>query len=137
MRIGDAAAAAGTTPRALRFYEERGLLTPPSRTAAGQREYGPREVARVRVIRELLSLGLTVEDVRHVADRLDLLDVDLRPPSGPGCERGSGVAERRVAALDAEIARLTRLRDRLASLVAPPPKAVLDADSTGSQHARS
>ena len=29
MRIGDAAAAAGTTPRALRFYEQRGLLDSP------------------------------------------------------------------------------------------------------------
>ncbi|WP_435875161.1 MerR family transcriptional regulator, partial [Nonomuraea pusilla] len=99
MRIGDAAAAAGTTPRALRFYEERGLLSPPSRTAAGQREYGPREVARVRVIRELLSLGLTVEDVRHVADRLDLLDVDLRPPAG-GAGAG-GQAQRHLVGAQA------------------------------------
>ncbi|MEV5592161.1 hypothetical protein AB0L05_42030, partial [Nonomuraea pusilla] len=57
--------------------------------------------------------------------------------SAPWRPSGGAVAERRVAALDAEIARLTRLRDRLASLVAPPPTAVLDADSTGSQHARS
>ena len=63
MRIGDAAAAAGTTPRALRFYEQRGLLPPAPRTMTGQREYGPRDVALVRIIRELLSLGLTVEDV--------------------------------------------------------------------------
>ncbi|MYR44444.1 MerR family DNA-binding transcriptional regulator, partial [Streptomyces sp. SID5910] len=32
MRIGDAAAAVGATPRALRFYEQRGLLPPPRRT---------------------------------------------------------------------------------------------------------
>ncbi|MBW8481586.1 MerR family transcriptional regulator [Actinomadura sp. PM05-2] len=119
MRIGDAAAAAGTTPRALRFYEQRGLLDPP-RTAAGQREYGPDDVARVRVVRDLLSLGLTVEDVRAVADRLHLLGV-------PGCESGDeggaghgagGVAARRLAALDAEIGRLTRLRDALAARLA-------------------
>ncbi|MGH3239306.1 MAG: MerR family DNA-binding transcriptional regulator [Spirillospora sp.] len=42
MRISDAAAAAGTTPRALRFYEQRGLLPPPSRTSGGQRRYGRR-----------------------------------------------------------------------------------------------
>ncbi|MFI8642199.1 helix-turn-helix domain-containing protein [Streptomyces chartreusis] len=46
MRIGDAAAAAGTTPRALRFYEEWGLLPPARRTATGQREYGPDELAK-------------------------------------------------------------------------------------------
>jgi DNA-binding transcriptional MerR regulator len=82
MRIGDAAAAAGTTPRALRFYEQRGVLPPPRRTVTGQREYGAREVARVRIIRELLSLGLTTEDVRSCADRLHLLEDDTLPPYG-------------------------------------------------------
>lgn len=115
MRIGDAAAAAGTTPRALRFYEQRGLLTPPPRTATGQREYGPREVARVRIIRQLLSLGLTVEDVRSCADRLHLLQGDTLPPrGGPGCTM-SGVVERRLAAFDAEISRLSELREQLAA----------------------
>jgi Predicted transcriptional regulators len=121
MRIGDAAAAAGTTPRALRFYEQRGLLPPPRRTASGQREYGPRDIARIRLIRQLLALGLTVEDVAACADRLDALDGDTLPPYGaPGCRDGSGVVQRRIAALDAEIRRLTRIRDRLAASIAEP-----------------
>ncbi|MEU5667333.1 MerR family transcriptional regulator [Streptomyces longwoodensis] len=123
MRIGDAAAAAGTTPRALRFYEERGLLPPPARTATGQRHYGPDEVARVRVIRELLALGLTVEDLRGLADRLQLLAEEPRrrcttsDPASPG----SGVVARRLAALDAEIERLSRLRERLARRTGQEP----------------
>jgi MerR family copper efflux transcriptional regulator len=115
MRIGDAAAAAGTTPRALRFYEERGLLPPPARSASGQREYGPRHVSRVRLIRELLSLGLTVEDLRACADRLHLLeDGELPEYDGPRCSSSRGIVAGRLAALDSEIARLTRLRDALA-----------------------
>ncbi|GIH63582.1 MULTISPECIES: MerR family transcriptional regulator [Microbispora] len=122
MRIGDAAAAAGTTPRALRLYEQRGLLLPPPRTSSGQREYGPRDIARIRLVRQLLALGLTIEDVARCADRLDLLEGDTLPPYGsPGCSGGSGVVQRRIATLDAEIARLTDLRDRLASAVAEPP----------------
>ncbi|MEU6407518.1 MerR family transcriptional regulator [Microbispora sp. NPDC046933] len=122
MRIGDAAAAAGTTPRALRLYEQRGLLLPPPRTSSGQREYGPRDVARVRLVRRLLALGLTIEDVARCADRLDLLEGDTLPPYGsPGCSGGSGVVQRRIATLEAEIARLTDLRDRLASAVAERP----------------
>ncbi|MGW4231241.1 MerR family transcriptional regulator [Streptomyces sp. NPDC004980] len=121
MRIGDAAAAAGTTSRALRFYEERGLLPPPTRSTTGQRQYGTRDVARVRVIRELLALGLTVEDVRHCSDRLDLL-VDEGPRRcsgfGEGGVESEGVAARRLAVLDAEIERLTRLREQLAARVA-------------------
>ncbi|MFC9861385.1 MULTISPECIES: helix-turn-helix domain-containing protein [unclassified Streptomyces] len=124
MRIGDAAAAAGTTPRALRFYEERGLLPPPPRTATGQREYGVRDIARVRVIRELLAVGLTVGDVHRCADRLDTL-MDAPPQQcrgladADGGRGGEGVAARRLAALDAEIARLTALRERLAARVVP------------------
>lgn len=119
MRIGDAAAAAGTTPRALRFYEQRGLLPPPARTASGQREYGPAEVDRVRVIRSLLALGLTVEDLHSRADRLHLLSAgtELRPCTAvPGSGGFAPVVEQRLAVLDAEIDRLTRLRDSLARL---------------------
>ncbi|MFJ8824305.1 MerR family transcriptional regulator [Streptomyces sp. NPDC102467] len=116
MRIGEAAAAAGTTPRALRFYEQRGLLSPPVRTASGQREYGPGEVVQVRIIRDLLALGLTVEDLRGSADRLPLLAQDPPPRCAapePGAPAPSVVA-RRLSALDAEIDRLTELRENLA-----------------------
>ncbi|MEU8173009.1 MerR family transcriptional regulator [Microbispora hainanensis] len=130
MRIGDAAAAAGTTPRALRLYEQRGLLLPPTRTSSGQREYGPRDIARIRLVRQLLALGLTIEDVARCADRLHLLEGDTLPPYGsPGCSGSgdgsggsSGVVQRRIAALDAEIARLTDLRNRLASAIAEPER---------------
>ncbi|MEU9166286.1 MerR family transcriptional regulator [Streptomyces sp. NPDC048420] len=116
MRIGEAAAAAGTTPRALRLYEARGLLPPPARTVSGQREYGSAEVARVRVIRGLLALGLTLEDLRRRAHRLDHLVQDQ--PSASCAERPgefSEVVADRLAVLDTEIARLTRLRQSLAA----------------------
>ncbi|MFA3877729.1 MerR family transcriptional regulator [Streptomyces sp. MMCC 100] len=115
MRIGKAAAAAGTTPRALRLYEACGLLRPPPRTAAGQREYGTAEVARVRVIRNLLALGLTLNDLSRRAHRLDMLVPDQPSTScGGGPGEFSDVVADRLAALDAEIARLTRLRQSLA-----------------------
>ncbi|MFK0214772.1 MULTISPECIES: MerR family transcriptional regulator [unclassified Streptomyces] len=124
MRIGDAAAAAGTTPRALRLYEQRGLLPPADRTPTGQRRYGPDDVERVRVVRELLGLGLTIEDVRACVDRLPQLDAEAirsrRVPEGV-CVRASPVVSRRLAALDAEIARLTRRRDALAARAVTGP----------------
>ncbi|MBK6013905.1 MerR family transcriptional regulator [Streptomyces sp. MBT53] len=130
MRIGEAAAAAGTTPRALRLYEARGLLRPPPRTPSGQREYGPAELARVRVIRDLLALGLTLEDLRRRAHRLDLLA--RTPPPSCGNPQGefSDVVADRLAALDTEITRLTRLRQSLAAAAGEPPAVVhLDGDA--------
>ncbi|WP_151770025.1 MerR family transcriptional regulator [Streptomyces abyssomicinicus] len=116
MRIGDAAAAAGTTPRALRFYEECGLLPPPSRSSTGQRRYGPDEVARVRVIRGLLALGLTIEDLRGISDRIQLLtdEPGRRCAGADAASPASVVVDRRLAVIDAEIDRLSRLRERLA-----------------------
>jgi DNA-binding transcriptional MerR regulator len=118
MRIGDAAAAIGATPRALRFYEQRGLLPPPRRTRAGQRDYTAEDLAVLRGIRYLLGLGLTVEDLAGLADRLPLLAGrplgPCRPErSGEPVIVGTTVVRRRIAALDAEIERLTRLRDAL------------------------
>ncbi|MEU2588323.1 MerR family transcriptional regulator [Streptomyces avermitilis] len=86
------------------------------RTASGQREYGPGEIARVRVIRDLLALGLTIEDLRSCAGRRHLLAQDPLPRCGsvePGAP-ASGIVGRRLAALDAEIDRLAGLRGNLA-----------------------
>lgn len=120
MRIGEAAAAAGTTPRALRLYEARGLLQPPPRTPSDQREYGPTEVARVRVIRNLLALGLTLEDLRRRAHRLDLLVQDPSASCGSHPGEFNDVVADRLATLDAEIARLTHLRQGLAAAAGGP-----------------
>ncbi|GAA2072865.1 MerR family transcriptional regulator [Streptomyces albiaxialis] len=111
MRIGDAAASAGLTPRALRYYEEEGLLRP-RRAPSGHREYGEADVRRLRVIRELLDAGLTIADVRSFAHILD----GESAHGTESCAVGR-VSLRRLAELDARIARLTMLRERLASRI--------------------
>lgn len=131
MRIGELAAATGTTARTVRFYEERGVLPRPDRTASGQRVYGPEHVTRLSLVRELLALGLTVEDVALLADDLHLLDVDTLPddtvPAGARTPTAQALFARRLAVLDAQIARLTTLRDKVASCRA----ALADAPTTG------
>ena len=70
MRIGELAAAAGTTTRALRHYEHEGLLTS-GRDPNGYRVYGEHAVVRVRNIRELLAIGFTIADVRAIDQGID------------------------------------------------------------------
>ncbi|MFG2254431.1 MerR family transcriptional regulator, partial [Streptomyces mirabilis] len=96
MLIGELAARAGTTTRALRYYEEQGLLES-DRTSAGYRLYEPGAVRRVRNIRELLSCGLTVEDVKSL---LAYLDADLPEvlSYSPLCADGYGVGAPRGGA---------------------------------------
>lgn len=55
----------GVSAKALRLYEQRGLITP-ARTAAGWRAYGPDEMARVAEIKALRELGLSLRQVAQV-----------------------------------------------------------------------
>lgn len=57
LRIGEVAARAGVSTRALRYYEEEGLLVA-ARTSSGQRTYGEEAVERVRLIQQLYAAGL-------------------------------------------------------------------------------
>ncbi|MFF3141555.1 MerR family transcriptional regulator [Streptomyces sp. NPDC057927] len=111
MLIGELAARAGTTTRALRYYEEQGLLES-DRTSAGYRLYEPGAVRRVRNIRELLSCGLTVEDVKSL---LAYLDADLPEvlSYSPLWAAGDGGGAQRGAQRGGRIAILIELRDSL------------------------
>ncbi|MFF9022330.1 MerR family transcriptional regulator [Streptomyces eurythermus] len=109
MRIGELAEATGATPRALRHYEQQGLITS-ARAANGYREYDAGAVVRVRNIRRLLAAGLTLDDVSVF---LPCLDGDVT--AGPASARALKVARDRLAVLDARIAAQTELRDRLAT----------------------
>ncbi|MFF4399113.1 MerR family transcriptional regulator [Streptomyces sp. NPDC001480] len=111
MLIGDLAARTGTTTRALRYYEEQGLLES-ERTAAGYRVYGPEAQARVRNVRDLLASGFTVENVKSF---VRYLDSDLPEVFGysPACAAAYEVGARRVAELEERIEALSRMRDTL------------------------
>jgi DNA-binding transcriptional MerR regulator len=55
----------GVSAKALRLYEQHGLITP-RRTAAGWRAYGPGEMARAVEIVTLRALGLSLSQVARV-----------------------------------------------------------------------
>jgi DNA-binding transcriptional MerR regulator len=61
----EAARRLGVSVKALRLYEQRGLIAP-ARTAAGWRAYGPDEMARVAEIVALRELGLNLSQVARV-----------------------------------------------------------------------
>jgi MerR family transcriptional regulator, thiopeptide resistance regulator len=67
-RVGDIAAAAGLTVRALHHYEQIGLLTPSTRTTAGHRLYGPDAVHRLYLVKRPRQLGLSLEQIGHALD---------------------------------------------------------------------
>ncbi len=111
MRIGDLAAAAGVTVKAVRYYESQGLLKP-RRESNGYRAYDAEDVVIVREVKALLSLGLTAEQTYPFIECLragnDRADV---------CPASLTAYRIRIAEVDQRIAELTALRSRLTGLL--------------------
>ncbi|WP_409462878.1 MerR family transcriptional regulator [Amycolatopsis sp. GA6-003] len=112
MRIGELAKATGVTTRALRFYEEQGLLTA-ARSRNGYRHYDESAIERVANIRYLLDSGLTMDDIRPLGS---CLQGDL--PSRRLSSSAVALVDRRLAVLDERIEALTRVREKLSSRAA-------------------
>lgn len=70
MRIGDVAHRAGVSTRALRYYEEQGLLAS-ERTSAGQRSYAESAVERVRMIQQFFTAGLPSRTILQLLPCVD------------------------------------------------------------------
>lgn len=67
MQIGEVAERTGLTQRTLRFYEEKGLLAPPSRLEGGFRLYSEEDVQRIEHIVQLKQLlGFSLADIKHM-----------------------------------------------------------------------
>jgi len=115
--IQEVAKELGLTMRALRFYEDKGLIAP--QRVGTTRIYGKREVARVRLVQRGRHLGFTVREIKEF---LDLYDVD--PEHVEQMRRfiqrvrvRLGELEQRRAALEETIAELRQLeRETLANL---------------------
>jgi DNA-binding transcriptional MerR regulator len=72
--IGAAAERAGVSQRALRYYQQRGLITPCGCTPGGMRRYSEADLARVARIRQLQDLlGLNLDEIAVVLRREDRL----------------------------------------------------------------
>lgn len=108
MRIGEVAAATGTTTKALRFYEDEGLLPVAERTTAGYRDYRPDVVNRLNFIRRGRTAGLTLKQIRQV--------LDIRDSGEAPCRHVTELLTARLVTLDQQIAELQGLRKTVEAL---------------------
>ncbi|HEY7483090.1 MAG TPA: MerR family transcriptional regulator [Streptosporangiaceae bacterium] len=107
MRIGELARRTGTTTRALRFYESQGLLEA-RRAANGYREYDEGDLLLVTEIQTLQAVGLSLDDTRPFVDCLR-----AGHETGDSCADSIEVYQRKLAEVDACLARLTSVRESL------------------------
>ncbi|MGH3909297.1 MAG: MerR family transcriptional regulator [Pseudonocardiaceae bacterium] len=112
MRIGELARRAGTTTRALRFYESQGLLEA-QRSANGYREYEEEDVRLVNEILTLQAVGLSLDDTRPFVECLR-----AGHEAGDSCPDSIEVYQRKLAEVDACLERLNSVRTGLLNKLA-------------------
>jgi DNA-binding transcriptional MerR regulator len=111
LNASEAASRLGVSAKALRLYEQRGLLAP-LRSAAGWRAYGPDEMSRAREIVALRALGFSLAQVARV------LKGDSRGLD-PALAAHQAVLDDRLRQLIGTIETIGSLRDNLARGEAP------------------
>jgi DNA-binding transcriptional MerR regulator len=138
LSIGDAAARLGVSERALRYYQELGLVTPSGQTPGGMRRYSEEDLARVARIRELQKLlGLNLDEVAAVLrndDRLAQIRQAYHDRHTSAEERSRlcreyvelqeelrATVEAKQAALASLLADIDARIDKARSLLGPPP----------------
>ncbi|WP_222315088.1 MerR family transcriptional regulator [Streptomyces cavourensis] len=107
VKIGDAAAFVGSTPRAIRHYHEIGLLPEPERGGDGRRRYGYEDMIRLLWIRRMADAGIALDDIR---DAFTEDAASAGADSGGDGEGIAGVLERLEETLAAQEAELRRQR---------------------------
>lgn len=65
-RIGDLTRLLGLSADTLRYYEKIGLLPRVGRNASGLREYGERDVSRLRFIQRAQKMGFSLAEIAHL-----------------------------------------------------------------------
>lgn len=113
MNISDVAKKTGLTSKAIRFYEEKGLVTPPLRSENGYRSYQPKHIDELTFLRQARQVGFTLEECRELV----ALFKDPRRHSADVKARTLD----KVADIERHIQELQEMRRRLLDLAAACP----------------
>ncbi|MBA3819705.1 MAG: MerR family transcriptional regulator [Deltaproteobacteria bacterium] len=109
LRIGDVAERAGVNTQTLRYYERRGILGEPKRSASGYREYPSDTVRLIRFIKRAQELGFTLNEIEEL--------ITLRQTTPKRRAKVRDLAAAKLKDIDEKLARLQAMRSALYTLV--------------------
>jgi DNA-binding transcriptional MerR regulator len=108
--ISDLSAQFEISPRSIRFYEEKGLLSP-RRSSGNQRIYTKRDRARVKLILRGKRFGYSLDDI---AEMIGMTDVNMT--EAEQIEKSLAYGEKKLAEIRERVKELQLLEKDLLSI---------------------
>ncbi|ELY6343395.1 Cu(I)-responsive transcriptional regulator [Cronobacter muytjensii] len=113
MNISDVAKKTGLTSKAIRFYEEKGLVTPPLRGDNGYRTYSQRHIDELTLLRQARLVGFNLEECRELVHLFN-------DPARHSADVKARTLQK-VAEIESHIESLQAMRQQLLDLAAACP----------------
>ena len=113
MNISDVAKKTGLTSKAIRFYEEKGLVTPPLRGDNGYRSYTAQHLNELTLLRQARQVGFNLEECGELVTLFN-------DPSRHSADVKARTLQK-VAEIERHIAELQQMRQQLLALAESCP----------------
>ena len=113
MNISDVAKKTGLTSKAIRFYEEKGLVTAPLRGENGYRSYNQKHLEELTLLRQARQVGFTLDECRELVHLFN-------DPARHSADVKARTLKK-VADIEQHIQELTRMKARLQALAESCP----------------
>jgi len=110
LTIGQVATAADVNVQTIRYYERRGLVATPRRTASGYRQYTDDAVARLRFIKHAQELGFSLQEIQEL--------LGLRVRHGAACDAVERKTRKKIDFVQQKIRDVQRMKRTLERLAA-------------------
>ncbi len=109
MKIGQLAERTGVSTKAIRYYEDIGVLPEPERAANGYRTYDVTSAERISFIQDAQSAGLSLNEIQMI--------LELRDGGESTCHHVIEAMKRHLEDVDAQMEDLKRTRRRLGEII--------------------
>ncbi len=109
MKIGQLADRTGVSTKAIRYYEDIGVLPEPARADNGYRTYDDSTEDRITFIRDAQTAGLSLTEIQLI--------LDLRDRGESTCGHVIATLEDHLRDVDRQMSEMARTRDRLSGLI--------------------
>ena len=113
MNISDVAKKTGLTSKAIRFYEEKGLVTPPLRSENGYRSYTKLHIDELTLLRQARQVGFNLEECGELVNLFN-------DPKRHSADVKKRTLEK-VAEIERHILELQAMREQLLQLAESCP----------------